>query len=308
MAMTSIGFNGTVSDLQWAKLAPLLGTGLLGCVDASASLAVTAVAGFRRAQVAAGTAGACGVATTLDAPASPGADMPAPAAGQWHLLVLRRVWASSTTTLETLAGPTTTNTAQTVAPATFPAALLVAPGVQADQPLAWLWVNVTTTAVAVFDLRKLPNTDRVVALESRATTIEGAATTLRGRVDAVEPRVTTLEAEKRNRKLDGTNALVSTITQYGIGKIDGDSTSGVNETLVFPVAFASTPVVVVSGMGYRTSGTFNHSGTAGGTPMVASASAASATQCQVYLENPNGASTGTGYDYYYAWIAVGTAT
>lgn len=166
MAQSSVGFNGTVNEIQWAKLAPFIGQDDVG--DAAAVAGVTQVPGFRRVLVPAGVVTGWGVQTTLSAAESPAADMPAPAAGQWHLLVLRRVWATKATSLLTIPHTTTTNVAQTAPPTTYPAAMLANPGVQDDVPYAWLWVNVTTTNVAIWPILKPTNTARILALEGNA--------------------------------------------------------------------------------------------------------------------------------------------
>lgn len=165
MTQSSVGFAGTVDDAQWATLAPLLGNGPI--VDAAASLLVTAVAGNRRVLVAAGKAFSSGILTTLSAAESP-ADIVAPTAGQWHLVVLRRVWATKVTSLVTIPHTTTADATQATPPTTYPAAMLASPGVQEDQPLAWAWVSVSSTAVAVWDLRILPNTSRLGTITTLA--------------------------------------------------------------------------------------------------------------------------------------------
>ena len=100
MAQASVGFTGTINDLQWAGMAPLLGHDDVG--DAAATAGVTQVAGFRRVLVPAGVFAGWGVQTVVTPAESPAADMPAPAAGQWHLLVLRRIWASKATSSKRL--------------------------------------------------------------------------------------------------------------------------------------------------------------------------------------------------------------
>lgn len=169
MAQTSIGFNGTVSEIQWTTLAPLLGNG--DCVAASGHLAASQVSGFRRVLIESGIAQARGVATTLSAAESPAADMPAPTAGQFHLVVLRRVWATKATSILTIPHSTTTEASPTVPPTTFPAAMLASPGVEYDQPLYWAWVNVSTTNVKLFDLRRVPNSLRLADAERGTRTV-----------------------------------------------------------------------------------------------------------------------------------------
>lgn len=121
-------------------------------VGGPADLKVTPVAGNRQVTVAAGTAFGRGVTTVLSTPETQ--SIAAPTNGQWHLLVLRRIWATKTTSLQVIAHTTTTTTPPTAPPLTYPGGLLSSPGVQDDQPIAWLWVNSGSTAVVVVPLNK----------------------------------------------------------------------------------------------------------------------------------------------------------
>lgn len=168
MAQTSIGFAGAVNEAAWSKLSAFLGSN--PCVGTVADLALSAVGGVRRVLVAAGSAYQDGILTTLSVGESPPVDIVAPAAGQWHLVVLRRVWATKTTSLVYLAHTTTTNVLPSVVPTTYPAGLLVNPGTSSDQVLGWAWANVTNTTLALYDLRRISDAGRIVALESGGST------------------------------------------------------------------------------------------------------------------------------------------
>lgn len=152
MAQTSVGFAGTVNDAEWAVLSSFLGN--QACVSSQASLAVTPVSGARSVSVAAGVGYGDGVQTTLSAPET--VALATPTNGQWYLIVLRRVWTTKATSLVAIPHSTTSTALPTSAPTSYPAAMLVAPGTQADQPLAWAWCNSANTTVVVSDLRQQP--------------------------------------------------------------------------------------------------------------------------------------------------------
>lgn len=152
MAQTSVGFAGTVNDAEWAVLSSFLGN--QACVSSQASLAVTPVGGARSVSVAAGVAYGDGVQTTLSA--SETVALTTPTNGQWYLIVLRRVWATKVSSLVAIPHTTTSTALPTVIPTSYPAAMLAAPGTQADQPLAWAWCNSANTTVITSDLRQQP--------------------------------------------------------------------------------------------------------------------------------------------------------
>lgn len=151
MALSSVGFNGTVNDIQWASLAP--GLGQTYTVDAYGHLKATAVAGVRNVTISAGSATGRGVKTTLSADET--VALPIPAAGQWHLLVLRRVTATKATTLVAIPHTTTVDGSQYDYPGSYPAAMHSTPGVDDDQPLWWAFVGLGNTDIKLVDLRKV---------------------------------------------------------------------------------------------------------------------------------------------------------
>lgn len=149
MAQTSVGFAGTVNDAEWAVISGYLGNGY--CVGSNGHLLTTAVGGSRAVSVAAGIAYGDGVQTTLSS--AENVALATPTNGQWYLITLRRVWATKVTSLVAIPHTTTSNTAPTAAPSTYPAAMLVQPGIQSDQPIAWAWCNSANTTLVIFDLR-----------------------------------------------------------------------------------------------------------------------------------------------------------
>lgn len=157
MAQTSIGFDGTVNEQQWASgLSGYLGNGYV--VKDSSSLAVTAVPAARKVSVSAGVAYGDGVATTLSTAEE--VTMTTPVNGQWYLICLNRNWATNTTSLKAVASSTTSTTppAPSAHPTSYPT-IDIQPGVTADQPIAWAWCNSANTTVIVADIRLYPVKD-----------------------------------------------------------------------------------------------------------------------------------------------------
>lgn len=151
MAWTSVGFDGTITEIQWAGLAGLLGNGYVAA--GNGDCLVTAVGGARSVSVAAGSIYGDGVLST-----NSGAEtvaMTTPVNGQWYVIALRRTWATNTAALVAIAGATTTTTTPTTPPTSFPT-LNTNVGVLTDQPIAWAWCNSANTTVVVYDLRMKP--------------------------------------------------------------------------------------------------------------------------------------------------------
>jgi hypothetical protein len=153
MAFTATGYDGTVDELGFAQLMLLAGN--RHTVPTRASFAATQVGGSRAISLTAGQAYAPGVRVSSDAAVR--VDLPAPAAGQWHLIVLRRAWSTNAVTVEALTSNAliTTTATPTAIPATSMVDLNSSPGATDDQPLYWAWVNNATVAVALVDLREV---------------------------------------------------------------------------------------------------------------------------------------------------------
>lgn len=148
MAWTSVGYDGTITEIEWAGLAGLLGNQYVAAGDSDCL--VTAVGGARQVSVAAGSLYGDGVLST-----NSGAETVAlttPVNGQWYVIALRRTWATNTAALVAIAGATTTTTTPTAPPTSFPT-LNADPGVLTDQPIAWAWCNSANTTVVVYDIR-----------------------------------------------------------------------------------------------------------------------------------------------------------
>ena len=148
MAWTSVGFDGTINEAQWASLAGLLGNDYVAA--GNGDCVVTAVPGARSVSVAAGSLYGDGILSTNSGPET--VAMTTPVNGQWYVIALRRTWATNTAALVAIAGATTTTTTPTAPPTSFPT-LNTNKGVLTDQPIAWAWCNSANTTVVVYDIR-----------------------------------------------------------------------------------------------------------------------------------------------------------
>lgn len=147
MAETSEGWDGTVNEAGIARILASAGPGQVG---SSADFRASAVSGLRRIILTPGASHYGFIRYTDNAARA--IDLPLPTAGRWHLIVQRRDWANNTVQTLALAGPTTTGTFSPP-PEAFPADFAKTPGVSADLPLYWAWVNATNTNVVLRDLR-----------------------------------------------------------------------------------------------------------------------------------------------------------
>lgn len=146
MTIISWGFQGTIDEVQWAKHAQLLGNEYA----VGPGLVPVAVAGARQVRIPVGLMHGKGI--TSEVTASEVVTLPTPAAGQWHLIVLRRSWASKTAQLVTLAAAATAMPLVGGPPATFPAERQATPGSTDDMPVCWVHVNGADTTLVVVPL------------------------------------------------------------------------------------------------------------------------------------------------------------
>jgi len=142
MAISSVGYAGTVGDAQWAELVPRAG-GVFYSVDDFASFRVTAAAGTRMIQVAPGTAAGAGILDKSSAIETRALGS-VPAGVRYDLVVLRRTWATKLSEIVVIPGGSV---------AALPARQTT-PGDKDDQPLALVRVAAGSTAIQeVIDLR-----------------------------------------------------------------------------------------------------------------------------------------------------------
>ncbi len=147
---SSIGYEGTVTEAGWSKLADLVGQPY--AVGGPNDWAVSAVTGVdRTVRIAAGWGYGHGVLDTLDASVT--VQHPLIASGvRWDTIVVRRDWTtpagSGTTTINYLVGGASSTIAGTVR---------IGPGVVDDQVLALVQLTAgVQVPTAVIDLRALP--------------------------------------------------------------------------------------------------------------------------------------------------------
>jgi len=145
MAITSYGYDGTMSEAGWSTLAPLLGS--QRCVAGISDFAVTiGGAGSRAITVATGTAHGFGVADVNSAAIVLNATTVA-SGTRWDTVVIRRNWSGTggTTTVVIVPGTATQALAS---------GLNSSPGSIDDQPIALIQLSSASTSVQnVIDLR-----------------------------------------------------------------------------------------------------------------------------------------------------------
>lgn len=146
MAINVWGTQGTVNEVQWAKLAEGFGQKY----TLVSGNAVTSSG--RNLSIPARVSIGCGVAVEVTTAETRAVSIPA--AGQWFLLVLRRQWgASRGATFELIPGPTTTDAVQTAPPAALPAARNKTPGLIDDEPVAWVHARASVTTLTIWQMQ-----------------------------------------------------------------------------------------------------------------------------------------------------------
>lgn len=142
MAISSVGYAGTVGDAQWAEMVPRAG-GVFYSVEDYASFRVTAAAGTRTIQVAAGKAAGAGIYDQSNAVETRALGS-VPSGVRYDLVVLRRTWATKLSEIVVIPGGSA---------AALPGRNTT-PGTVDDQPLALVRVAAgSTTIQEVIDLR-----------------------------------------------------------------------------------------------------------------------------------------------------------
>lgn len=141
MAETSEGWDGTINE---AGMARILAAAADPRIDNGFTIGV--VPGERRVILSPGESHYAFIRYVDTDPRM--FDLPAPAAGRWHLLVQRRDWANNAVTTLVLPHTTTgTNSTLISPPTSYPDSFASNPGVVADVALYWLWVRSTDTTV-----------------------------------------------------------------------------------------------------------------------------------------------------------------
>lgn len=162
MAITSIGYDGSVNEAQWAKLLPLAGSAHYGVAGAGDWKVTTHATLDRGVRVAAGSGWGHGVLDTSDATTSlSGATVGS--GSRWDLIVARRNWSGTggTTTFVLIGGSSSK---------ALPARN-TSPGVLDDQPLALVQFTAgSTAATAIIDLRCWARNGGMTAKDDMALT------------------------------------------------------------------------------------------------------------------------------------------
>lgn len=164
MTITGSGFDGSVDEVQFARLMTL--AGVRYSIATPNDYVATPVNGTRAVSFSAGNAYAAGVLAENNAAVT--VPLLTPAAGQWSLLVLRRDWVANTCKLVAIDGATTSTVTPTAAPVGS-TIKTVGPGNVDDQPLYWAWVQNASTAVILYDIRDLPVDSRIAATAKTGT-------------------------------------------------------------------------------------------------------------------------------------------
>lgn len=152
MATTSLGWRGSIGEVEIARLMTL--AGVESSVETLLDWVPSAVPGNRQVSIAPGTGYAAFIQATTTDPTV--LSLPSPAQGQWHLIVCRRTWETKAVEFLALEGTFTDGSIPGEMPSTIPTNFKKTPGVQYDQRIAWVWVNSANTNVVVWDLRRIP--------------------------------------------------------------------------------------------------------------------------------------------------------
>jgi hypothetical protein len=208
MAFTSIGYDGTVNERQWAELVPSAGSSTYGIKEAD-DLKVTAVPGQPlMLSVASGTGWGHGVMDTETANTTITCDA-ITSGSRWDLIALRRNW-------QPLAGgPTSAVKVTGTFEKKIPDARKVQPGVEDDQPLALVqWTAGQTQPTQIIDLRCWAGNGGVVANDLLAL----------GYLS--KPGASVLIAGERWDYIIGPNDIASWVKSVALGRIPLFGSSG----------------------------------------------------------------------------------
>jgi hypothetical protein len=153
--IVSVGFKGTVNELNWSDLGSLLGhdRATTGVDD----VIVTPSGTKGQFSISAGGLYGDGILGTTTGPSIVPAVPLSPANGQWYLIVQNRDWGTRTSQFVVRNGPTTSASAPTATvPDSFPASVAVDPGSSSDTAVAWVWVGSAAAQPVVVQLALPP--------------------------------------------------------------------------------------------------------------------------------------------------------
>lgn len=166
MAITSVGYDGTVNEVEWSKMITRVGTAEYG-VDGNSSFVVTPATGDRAISVSPGIAWGQGVLDTSNS--AQNLLLEASTSGsRWDTVVIRRDWTPvrGVTSLVVLKGTATKAISNS---------RLWNPGVKDDQPIALVRVVAGSTAIQeIVDLRVFGRNGDMFAKNDLARSYIGA--------------------------------------------------------------------------------------------------------------------------------------
>lgn len=152
MAIETAGFQGTVSESQWAEIAKGFGQKYTLVDGPAVRSSGRIVYVDPRSSVGAGVLVKNTTVESLTIPA------PATGTGQWYLVALRRTWGASRGAAYTLIpGLAGTNVAQSAPPTTFPAARNKQVGLIDDEPVAWAYARSGTSVLQLWPMHARPS-------------------------------------------------------------------------------------------------------------------------------------------------------
>ena len=281
MAITNIGYDGSVTEAQWAKLIPQSGGSNYG-VSGITDFKVTAHASLALGvNIAPGSGWGHGVLTTSDTTVSlQGAAI---ASGtRWDMVVVRRNWAGAggATSFAIISGSTakaltTRNTN---------------PGTLDDQPIALVQFTAgQTAATAIVDLRCWSRNGGILAKDA-----------------LVLNYLTDVSTKVYIDNVEWTRALnASDVAEWRPGPTSGTATVSIftNDTsrtaaVTFPVTYLQAPDVIVS-LASNVAGAASR--------LLISAYSATTTGFTVKLQTNDNLQIGTGYTISVKWVAMPTA-
>lgn len=235
MAITSIGYDGSVNEAQWAKLVPLAGSAHYGVAGAN-DWKVTAHATLDRGiSIAAGSGWGHGVLDTSSTTVSlQGATVSS--GSRWDLVVARRNWSGTGgATTFVLIGGSSSKTLPT---------RNEGPGTLDDQPVALVQFSQgSTAATAIVDLRCWSRNGGMTARDDLALTYLKEA----GAQVVVNGKTWICSVATNGQPAWTTDHVVGRVPLFGVGSVlVGGSGSGVSQFLMQ----AGTTVGKTDGAGY----------------------------------------------------------
>lgn len=177
MAITSVGYDGTIDEVQWAQMIKKVGVSDYGVVGGTDWKVTAVTGGTRTVSIAVGKGWGHGVYDSIDANVTIALDA-ATSGFRWDLIAMRRDWTGT-------GGSSTIVKVNGTASKIIPTGRLSGPGVTDDQPLALVQITAgQTMPTAVVDLRCWAGNGGMAAQDTLALSYlkaVGASCTVLGR-------------------------------------------------------------------------------------------------------------------------------